>query len=76
MRHYIPYFTAQRRQLLQALCGEFITIARHHNEPDCPTCKELLGQKEEEDSATAVALEGEFKEFEGKLVSPDDRSHI
>ncbi len=70
MTHYIPYFTTQRRQMFEAICGTFVTVDKHTNEPDCPVCRLLIEKHAEEDAQTAVALETEFPEFEGKLVNP------
>lgn len=70
MTHYIPYFTRERRRLLETYCGEFIGKDEHSNEPTCATCQAKLEQDVVEDEATAVALEAEFPEYAGKLVQP------
>lgn len=76
MTHYVLAFTVQRRQLFLTACGEFVSMTKHTNEPECPACKAWLEKDAVDGAETAEALEVEFQEFKGKLVTPDDRHHL
>lgn len=70
--HYIPAFTRENGRTREAVCGTFVPLAAHAVEPSCVSCAEWLvagPSREAEDEATAVALEREFPEYVGRLVT-------
>lgn len=69
MTHYIPAFTKVRGTAQYAVCGVMIQPSAHSTEPTCPVCQTWIEGTASEDEATAKALEAEFPEFKGRLVS-------
>ena len=64
--HWIPPFTKNGPNGTQlSVCGEWVRAEDFSTEPTCPACAAELADEEE----TARALEAEFKEFAGKLVT-------
>lgn len=70
--HYIPIFTTLYHGQQRAVCGETVNQWQHSAEPSCPACLAYLLAERDEDEETAVALEREFPEFAGCLVSRKD----
>lgn len=69
MTHYIPAFTERNGHQQRTVCGTWIRSNAHSAEPTCAECRAYLQQSEDDDEATARALEAEFPEFSGKLVT-------
>lgn len=67
--HYLPVFTQQRARTQRAVCGVYVAPKEHSSEPTCPDCRAYLERQEAEDADTAAALEAEYPEFRGKLVT-------
>ncbi len=43
--HYIPYFTMRQGARSQyAVCGIYVEVKAHNNEPTCPECQAWLEQ--------------------------------
>ena len=64
--HYIPAFSPRlgtTREL--AICNAYVPSTTHALEPTCAACQQAIRDEEE----TAKALEAEFPEFSGKLVT-------
>ena len=64
--HYLAPFVVSRRQLQRAVCGVFIDAAHHSNDATCPDCRAWLEKSAVEDEQTALAIEDEFPEFDGR----------
>lgn len=64
--HYIPAFAPRGPgRSEQAICGEWVTLHKHSTEPTCAQCKALIDEEEQ----TARALEAEFPDLKGRLVT-------
>jgi len=64
--HCVPPFAPNGPDGTQlSLCGAWVDPLTASTEPTCPACVAELVDEEE----TARALEAEFKEFAGKLVT-------
>lgn len=72
MTHYIPAFTTRYHGQQRAVCGEYVSQARHSVEPTCQPCAAYLTSQAAEDEETALALEAEFPEWKGRLAAGRD----
>lgn len=65
MQHLITEFNP-KLQFQRAVCGQLVTMNKYSERPDCPQCQAWLHADEE---ASARALELEWPEFKGRLVT-------
>lgn len=56
--HWIPPFTSKVGGRQQAVCGDFVMLAEHSNEPTCSRCKAYV-EAEASDTRTAEDVFGE-----------------